>query len=435
MACLATATVAACGGSSKNKNTDAAHGSDSGSGSDGSGSSTPTSVTVTIFDIPTGNVNNYIAMYQDGSGAWQPAPAPAAGVYTMTIDSATWSFAWACAVSTPTTSAEVEIYNFSIHERTSFTSSVPTICRTTTAPVTNNVTGTITGITDTTGTYKVYFDGLEVDAPGSGVVAGATTFTLPDVPEVKHDLFVVHMPTVTAGLPDNADKVFRKANNDETMGSAIAVDWTTAVATNQIAGAGSGATTELFGAGTDPILATNSTTGVYLGASSVAANDIYEQLATFNDGADFSESWLGSTPTTGPNLGIPPSLGGILSTESATTPYPILKTDWAVYANAAGYQLVAIQGQGSGATIGTLTWLVVMSPGYLGSSPQFVFPDFSTQTGWTTATEFTGSGGMVNVSVEPLTSNGGVMDIPFANPAAAGTTRTRTSASATVTLQ
>jgi hypothetical protein len=432
IACLATASVAACGGSSKTKTADAAKGSDSGSaGSDGQLS--PTTVTVTIGDIPTANANNYIAMFQDGNGAWQVAPAPDAGVYTMTIDSATWSFAFACAATTPLTSGEVEIYSFSVQERTSFSSAPPAFCRTTTAPVTNTVAGTITGIpvtgAETTGTFKVYFDGLELDVPA--VATGTATFTLDTVPEAKHDLFVVHMPPVAVvGGPDNADMVYRKVT-DETTGSAMAIDWTTAIATQVVAGAGSPTTTELFGAGTDPILATASTSGVFLGSSSQTANDIYEQVASFVGGADFSESWLGNT-VTGPDLNEPATLGGIQSSETATTPYPILSTDWAVYANAAGYQLVATEPDGTGATAGTLTWFVVMSPGYVGSSPKFVMPDFSAITGWTAATQFTA--GMVSVNVEPLTSSAGVMDIPFVNPAAVGTTRGRTIASATVTL-
>jgi hypothetical protein len=436
--CLATASVAACGGSSKTKNADAAKGSDSGSGGSDAPLS-PTTVTVTINAIPSPNNSNYIAMFEDGNGPWQAAPTPDAGVYTMTIDSATWSFAFACAVTTPTTSGEVEIYNFSVHERTSFTSAPPAFCRTPGAAG-NTVTGTISGIpltgTDSTGILRVTFGASTVDVtlPTTPVAATTANFTLANVPADKRDLFVVHLPTAaTTGAPQDSDMVYRKST-DETNGSAMAVDWSTAVATQSAAGAGSAATTVLFGAGTDPALALNSTTGVFLGSSSMTANDVYEEVATFNNGADFSEAWIGNTPT-GPDLSLPTSLGGIQSNETATAPYPILTTEWATYTNAAGYQLNATQTDGTGATAGTLSWFVVMSPGYLGSSPKFVMPDFSAITGWTTATQFTGGGAIVNVNVEPLTSSAGVMDIPFGNPAAAGTTRTRTLASATVTLQ
>jgi hypothetical protein len=440
---LGTLAITGCGSNAK-KNADAPTHDDAGS--DGAGA--PSTVVVTVEGIPTSPTNNFIAMFQDGSGAWHVAPAPTNGMYTLTINSATWGFGFACAISAAVaggtaTEADVILVNYTVAERTSFTEGVPLACRNPgTAPIT--VTGSITHLPAvSTGTYEVWFGGTK----SAVTVAGTTgTFTLTNIPPVKRDLFVVHRPAVVGAGGSVADFVARVTGVDETgSGSAVTVNWTAApgsggsAATQTATGSGTTSVdTVLYTrGGTDPTLSSSATTSAYLATSQVASSDVYEQLANYNlGGTIFAEEWVNAVVP--PALTEPATLNGIIPSESATTPYPILTTNWDSYGQAVSYIWFA-QETLAGSVPGTgsvVSWGATLSPGYVGATPSYVMPDLSAISGWMPSMQFTGgNSNKVTVAVSPSLSSAGVDDMPFSNPAPVGTTRGRTVATAIVTLQ
>ena len=458
IACLASIVTAACGGNSKSKTADAPVGSDGSGGGSDAPSGNPTTISVTLNGVPTTPSNNFIAMFQDGTGPWQAAPAPSAGVYTFTVDSSSWGFGYACSVTVAVaggggsaTEAEVALAGYTVAERTSLSEGVAGICRDPSATLPITVTGnTITNIPATsTGTYDVYFGGTtKFPVTVTGTVG---TFTLTNIAPAKRQLFIVHSPAAGSAGDTVADYVYRSPTAvDETgSGSAVTIDWGltnngSGVAATQIATAANANATFVdnilyTASGTDPTLSHSTTVAAYLATAAMGSNDIYEQLSNYNPPTNsiFAESWVSSVVA--PAVPEPVTLNGIIPTETATTPYPILTTTWDAYANTVGYIWFAQEAlAGSGGTGGSLvTWTSTLSPGYVGATPSYAMPDLTALgSAWMPSMAFTGgNANKVNVSVNPSTSSGGIDDLPFVNPAPTGTMRARTGAGATVTLQ
>jgi hypothetical protein len=434
---LAFTLVAACGSNHSGTKSDAAGKLDTTSGS-------PTTITLTLTNHPSNAAMfSFVVAYQDGAGAWTVAPPPTGDVYTFTVNAAAYGVAWTCVDAA--SNRTVDILYFAVAERTSITAVVPFACTDVAPPMAVGLSGTITNGTANT-TYHVSF-GLRSENPPPRIPNAATSVAYAmETPPSTHDL-IAGNDTLAGGV----------ATTDVLIGTSV-IQRALAVTTNT-----TGHTIDLTGAGISTAAVTNvppnggntratvstelvskngtafvfvrqaagaGTTLVTRGLASAAADpaDVYNQQVRLDDigtgSTTVSQNWV--TTIAPLSYTAPSNLGGAISTVTGTTPYPIIKTTWAVYANAVGYAWSAQQATATGGCVtnaNCVTWTAGISPGSVGSSPQFVMPDLSHLTGWDARLQPT-TGTAVGGLVTAITSSVGANDFPtFATPPA-GTTRT-----------
>src|SRR4051794_5525831 len=100
---------------------------DGGGGGGGGTSSNGARGTVTLTNAPTdAEAFGFVAAYQDGDGAWQPAVTRSGDAYAFDVRSPTWGFAYTCQVAVRvagvlTALRDVIEYRFAVAERTAIT--------------------------------------------------------------------------------------------------------------------------------------------------------------------------------------------------------------------------------------------------------------------------------------------------------------------------
>lgn len=437
------ALLAAC---SNEHGTTAVDGNIAGDGNIGDGNggdgATPTTIAVTLNNRPTTAATfGFVAAYQDGVAAWQDVPAPTGDVYTFTVTSSAWSFAWTC-ITAGAATREVNIYDFTVAERTSLTIDVPARCSDRTATAVG-VSGTISN-PPTLGNLSVGFARTMVGASGTT----SKTYSMQTVP-ATHDLITGHSATningdvvidqaavqrglVVSGATTTANVNFSNAQNTQTatVTATTTAGQTPVVSTTLYSAGGTVFTFVRQGAGA-------SFTSTSLAGALALTGDVYDQRIEIDtSGATAAvESWVSSVANQTYNA--PIALGTVTSTVPSQMPYPMIKTTWGKYAGSVGYNWVATQGLtgtacGAGGGNCSVLWATVVSPGYVGSSPQLLMPDLSGLTGWDPKLQMQ-SGANVTGSVVAATSSAGQADFPSVNPAAAGTQRTFVSSNWTAT--
>jgi len=418
--------LAACGSSNSGSKTDAnGNGDGNGGGGDTPGGN-PTTVTVTLTNHPnTAATYTFIAAYQDGASAWQPAPTPSGDTYTFTINSPVWGFAWTCVVPGNTPIARVELAFFTTAEKSSLTETVPNAC-TDRGTMNVGVSGTVSNLTNGGTGFNASY------ATRTNRVTGSTGAFALEGPPGAHDLFVTHAAiTGTSGAVDNV--VRGTATGPQT---GVAVDWSTAVAATTVNATlpqGATPTSTLYSAGgTQVTLSLGGTTLVGLDSTQAMTGDVYDFTSTTRAQGSSETSEIWTSTVADQTFTAPAPLGGATSSVPATTPYPIIMTTWNGYTNANGYVWDARQGIAGGTGGSPMQWTAIIGPGYVGSMPRFQMPDLSMVSGWSAMLQLQ-TGQPVNGTVVAETSSAGATDFPNVNPAANGTTRTIVSSGWTVT--
>ena len=423
-------------------------GDDGGTGDDGNGSGDDdgnhhgmTTVTVTVHGIPMNAAKfSYLAAYQDGSGPWQLAPAPNGDIYSLPINSPVWGFAWTC-IGTPMVGTgpqpqqrQVSDLHFSVNERTSYTIDLPPRC-------TDRDNG------------AVLLKGSLANAPGGGTYVVRfgdrsvqtnfmNAYSLPVQPGT-HDLVVVH-GSFQIGNDFIADSAYVQRNLTVGGPTTANVDWDNA-ADVQTFGAGftgnaqhyAGTTLYTKGGTTAPLVADSNPDFEIEGLdpNEQTTGDVYDiVMAASGLGQTVATSVATDTPIDD-TFTAPTPLGGATSTVAAT-PYPIITTTWAAYANAVGYTWTATQ-QPSFIVCGnnmqcTISWEATLSAGVIGAMPSYSMPDLSQLTGWAPALQFV-TGTQTAGTVQAMTSSVGAGDFPAATPPALGTARAFARSAYTVT--
>lgn len=409
----------------------------------GDGNASPTTITVTLTNKPnTASTFSFVAAYQDGAGAWQAAPTPTNDTYTFTVSAPVWAFAWTCVTASAAT-REVNLYYFTVVEATSLTVAVPDRCtdRTPTAVALN---GTISN-PPVGGSLAVGFGHSSV-AASTGV---STTYAMTPLP-ATHGLVVGHAATAVGGDVVTDKAAIQRAlavsgatttanvdfSNAQTTQSATVTVTTTTGQTPNVS-------TTLYTADGTVYTMVNQTTGPNFSSTGLAgalaqAGDVYnQQIQVSSTGAvAVVQSWVASVANQ--TYSAPVALGSVTSTVPTTMPYPEIKTTWAKYTNAIGYDWSATQaltGAGCGAGGGncSVIWTARLSAGSAGTSPSTQMPDLSMLTGWDAKFQMQ-PGTNVTGSVRAATSSAGESDFPIKDPAAAGTQRTFVTSTWTATL-
>ena len=392
----------------------------------------PTVIAVTLHNIPTQpSKYGFIAAYQDGTGAWQPAPVPTNDLYQFTVYSPSWGFAWGCA--TPTSGGpQVNVYGFGVTEKTTLSLTAPSTCTDRgTAPVTLTVNASNLPAAATQ--YIATFAGT-TGTLAAGTASGTGTVALQVTPG-KRDLVLVHNAnTVTSGAGSTdviADQAAITRSVNVTGDMTVAVDFSTAAATQTFPVTATGkvtVTATLSTSDGSSVKLVNDTTTPYeanaLAASQGATTDLYElQMSSSTTGATaFVQTW--SDAMAAQAYTAPTPLGVVAASEVATTPYPILSTTWQAYADALYYKWTANQA--------TLAWSATLSPDYVGAIPTYQMPDLSAIPGWSQDLQLA-FGTAVTGKVFALTSSAGATDLPFVGRPLAGTLRTEVTNAFSVT--
>lgn len=433
------AIVVGCGGGGVGSMPPAgdAGGGDGGGGIDGT-SSNATKVTFTLTNVP-GDVDafGFVAAYQDGDGAWQPATR-SGDAYAFDVSSPTWGFAYTCQVNVRvagvlTALRDVVEYHFAVAERTTMTDDILDRCtdRIKLVELSGNISGR-----QTTGTYRVGYSGTAVFIDRANgnydmLVAPGT-----------HDLLVLHgsdggtpgdflidQAVVMRGFAVNAmtTKDVPMNNASGTKGLTITVN----VPNKTLISAET--TTNLFTAsGTAVAMAHVTNKGqlrsTALQGGQVAATDVYDQRVTveFVAGQAVTTTTATATATNMSITTAPTPLGAATVTSAAVTPYPIYKSTWPSYTGAIGYtwtlaQTIPATGCTAGTSCTTTTWTAWLSPGAAGAMPSYTMPDLSHLQGWSTDLPFAPNA-KVTGQVSAMTSTAGAQDFP-PRPPVAGTKR------------
>lgn len=407
-------------------------------GSDGT-SSSGTKVTFTLTSVPTdAEAFGFVAAYQDGDGAWQPAVTRSGDAYAFDVSSPTWGFAYTCQVNVRvagvlTALRDVVEYRFAVAERTAMTDDILDRC---TDRITRNaLSGTISPQPQAGTTYRVAYNGAAVFidrsnglysmlvAPGTHdllVLRGSENGTDGD--------FLIDQAVVMRNFAVNAattkDVSVNNASATKGITISVAVPGKTLISAET--------TTNLFTAnGTAVALAHVTNKGqlrsTALQGGQVAATDVYDQRVTveFVAGQSVTQTIASAAPANRSITTAPTPLGAATVTSAATTPYPTYKSTWASYAGAIGYTWTLAQGPAAAGCAGATsctTWTAWLSPGVVGATPSHTMPDLSHLPGWSTALQFVGAARM-NGQVTAMTSSAGATDFP-PRPPAAGTSRT-----------
>jgi hypothetical protein len=438
------AIVVGCGGGGGNVTLPTGDG-----GNDGTNPNA-TKIMFTLNNVPSdAKAFTFVAAYQDGDGAWQPAPAPVGDTYTFDVSSATWGFAYACQVNVQVAGAgtnlrDVVEYHFAAAERTSWTEDILARCtdRITYVPL----SGTISPAPgNTVGAYRIAYGGnfVFIDrttgnysmlvAPGTHdllILHGTDKGTVGD--------FLVDGAIVQRNVAVNAAMTMPTVNgNNRTATKSLTVSLpasTTVISSTTDLLTGNGTAVPLAHLTKAPLLSTA------LATAQVAAGDVYDQRATFQLVKDQTVTFTTATTTPtnlSPPAPTPAPLGATTTTSAATTPYPMFMSTWPGYASAVGYTWTLAQtpmAAGCGGGSCTITWTAWVSPGAAGAMPSYKMPDLSQLPGWSNALQFvTGAmGAMATGDVTAMTSSVGAMDFPPKSPAA-GTKRVFAHSTFTVT--
>jgi hypothetical protein len=429
------AIVAGCGGGGAVSMPPTADGG--GGGIDGT-SSNATKITFTLTNVPSDvDAFGFVAAYQDGDGAWQPAATRSGDAYAFDVSSPTWGFAYTCQVNVRvagvlTALRDVVEYHFAVAERTTMTDDILDRCtdRIKLVELSGNISGR-----QTTGTYRVGYNGTAVFidrangnydmlvAPGThdllvlhGSDGGTTGDFLIDAAVVQRNV-AINAATQTQNVSAN--------NASGTKGLTITVN----VPNKTLISAET--TTNLFTAsGTAVAMAHVTNKGqlrsTALQGTQVATTDVYDQRVTveFVAGQAVTQTTATATPANRSITTAPTPLGTATVTSAATMPYPTYKSTWPSYAGAIGYTWTLEQGPAAAGCAGATsctTWTAWLSPGVVGSMPSYTMPDLSHLQGWSTALQLVG-GAKLTGQVTAMTSSAGAPDFP-PRPPAAGTTR------------
>jgi hypothetical protein len=393
------------------------------------------SIKVTLNNAPSdGPAFTFVAAYQDGDGAWQPALARTGDAYTFAVNSPTWGFAYTCEVNVRVGTAVTDLrdiveFHFATAERTALTQDILTRCTDRISYV--ELSGTISNRSNT-GTYRVAFNGNSVFIDKT-----AGTYDMLVQPGT-HDLLVLHGTdrntpgdflvdgaVVQRNVAITAATVHNAAGNTTSSTPSLAVS---------VSGAGASTsnetTTNLFTAnGTVVSLAQLSKTPLAstgLPNSQAAAGDLYDQHVTVEIVKNQAVTATSASATAAAlTVPAPAALGATTTTSAATMPYPIFTSTWPGYASAIGYTWSLAQtppAAGCGTSpVCTITWTASVSPGAAKATPSYTMPDLSQLPGWSTALQFV-AGTMATGDVTAMTSSAGAMDFP-PGPPAAGTKR------------
>jgi hypothetical protein len=414
----ALALIAACGGS--HKTPDAAVEIDAPPDAAG------IAITVTLTDRPnTPATFSFVAAYQDGSGSWHAAPSPTGDAYTFGVTSGTWGFAWTCVTATD---REVQMYRFTVAERTTLTAQIPAGC-TDRNPTPVALSGTISN--PPAGTIAVAW------SDRSAAVTGGTSYTFdPGVDPGTHDLVATHRVPVGTSGSYTVDSAVVQPGVAVTASTTQGIDFTNAQATQTvpITNVPSNAfvlTGVLTAGGTFESLSSITPPGasyvaVGLNASQAQPGDVYSQLiVAVASGESFNTETYDATVTA--HAWVEPALlGTVSSMVVATTPYPQIQSTWPAYPGTFGYTWSASESLDATACGGTgcfVSWDAFVSPGAAGTSPQFQLPDLSAVAGWDSRLALQ-TGAMAGVLVGAGTSSAGASDFPPVLAPAAGTVRT-----------
>ena len=441
----------ACGSNSKGNGSDAAPGDgthgggDTGGNGDGQSGGGAT-IHVTLTNHPTNAAMfTFLVAYQDGSGTWQLASAPSGDTYSFKVNAPSWGVMWTCigtSPSSPTALRQVTEAHFAVAERTSLTMTVPPRC-TDSGPASVALTGTVSNrsggggwgvlfgnkaglVNPQTGAYRVEAtpgtaDLVLVHAVSTGNTTGnGADFTATEA-------LVQRGVTITTATTHDFDASEVVATRSFTVTVPLSNQSDRAVATTQLYSAG----------GTSGTLdrVTQSFESDALATIQGVNGDVYDQQITVTGNGQTAIVTNATSTPADQTYAAPSPLGGATSQVTGTTPYPIVQTTWAAYANTIGYAWQAFQvpsAQQCGGGACAVLWTVLLSPGVSGGSPGYTTPDFSGLAGWDNSLAFV-SGAMITGYAEAATSSGGASDFPPVTPPPAGTQRTYVRSAFTVT--
>jgi hypothetical protein len=442
------AIVAGCGGGGVGSTPPTTDGG-GGGGIDGA-SSNGTKITFTLTNVPSDvDAFGFVAAYQDGDGAWQPAAIRSGDAYAFDVSSATWGFAYTCQVNVRvagvlTALRDVVEYHFAVAERTTMTDDILDRCTDRIKLV--ELTGTVSPLPPRGSTYRVAYSGTAVF-----IDRASGNYDMLAAPGT-HDLLVLHGSD--GGTPGDflIDAAVVQRNTAITAATTKNVAVNNAASTRKLAisvTAPAGkpllsaeTTTNLFTANGTAVAMAHVTDKTQLASTAlqgaqVAAGDVYDQRVT----VEFVKDQAVTTTTasaTPANVSIPTPptpLGAATTTSAATMPYPIYKTTWPSYAGAIGYTWTLSQtppaAACSGAPACTMTWTAWLSAGTVGPMQSHTMPDLSHLQGWSTALQLV-PGTPVTGEVTAMTSSAGAQDFP-PRPPVAGTQRVFAHSEFTVT--
>jgi len=384
----------------------------------------PPMITVTFTNRPsTPTAYKFLVAFQDGTGPWTLAPAPTGDTYSIPITALNYGIAWTCL--SPGL-REVTAFYFSKAERSSLTIPVPDRC-TDRAPMAVSLSGTVSN-RPVGGAMAAAFGprASDVDTT-SGLYSIAT-------PPGTRDLAVGH--AVVGGGNAVMDSATVQRGVVVNAGSTVDVDFATAMATRTavvtVVTSGTprvNVRTQLQTPGGTSLRLVDANAAPYLtsglAASQAVSGDVYNLQILVAQGGQtaITQNWLSEVaPTT---YVAPTPFGTATTTVMSSTPYPIITTTWAPYANTLGYSWSGTQaltaGQ-CGGTACTVMWTSNVSPAAAGSAPENHMPTLGGLTGWDADLQFR-SGVSILGYVNAMTSTAGSMDFPLAPPATAGTNR------------
>jgi len=438
-----TALQSGCGGHGGAAGPDAGSGID-GNNSDGGGSG---HVDITLINRPNAAATfDFLVAYQDGDGPWQLAPAPTGDVYSLPISSGRYAVAWTCVTNTGGTGGvtglrQTDLFYSTVAEHPSLTRAIAARCTDRITTVT--LSGVVSNLTASGRTLASYSDLSAVVSPTIGNYTLAT-------PTGTRDLLVMHTPILVGGggVTDVAiDEAIVQRGLAVTANATANVDFTTAAATQTfpvtVALTGNQratVSTTLYTAGGTIAELVHDTAAPFettsLAAAEMRGSDVYDQsitVAALGQLATVSNA----TATPAAQTYVAPSpLGGATATVPTTTPYPEVKTTWAAYTNAIGYDWTVSQSLngtacGAGVPTCTVAWTADLTAGWIGSAPSYQMPDLSKLTGWNASLQLV-TGTQAAGSVAAVTSSAGAGDFPLGIPTA-GTKRTLVASDYTVT--